>query len=244
MAGRKILDVLLRPARDFLSALELCLQRASFLNLTVILLAMLLSWWIYVPLHELIHAFGCIIGGGQVSRLDISPLYGAAFLKRFFPFISVGSEYAGQLKGFNTFGNDLDYLLTDFAPFVLTVAAGLPLLYSVGGRSAPLIRSITLGAAIPVAFAPFVSLTGDYYEMGSIIVSRAVSLFFTGIPVQLWRSDDVLKLVQYFFRAGMLTLPNSFGVLASFLMGAVLAIATYWSGVLFAVLLNHHRKSI
>jgi hypothetical protein len=205
---------------------------------------MLLSWWVYVPVHELLHALGCIAGGGQVSRLDISPVYGAAFLKRFFPFISVGSEYAGQLKGFNTFGNDLTYLLTDFAPFVLTVVAGLPLLNCVSGRSAPVIRSIIFGAAVPVAFAPFISLTGDYYEMGSIIVSRAALLFFPGMQVQIWRSDDVLKLLRHFFSAGLLTPPNLCGVSLSFLAGAALIMATYWSGILFAGLLKQPGKRI
>jgi len=239
----KILDVILRPAHDFLLALDSCIQVSPLLHLIIIFIISLISWWIYVPVHEIFHAFGCIVGGGEVSRLDLSPVYGAVFLKRFFPFISVGSEYAGQLTGFNTFGNDFTYLLTDFTPFVLTVVIGLPLLISVSERSSSLVRSLTFGAAIPFAFAPFISITGDYYEMGSVIVSKAASLLFPGISFQFWRSDDVLKLVMNLLKSHLMAPRDICGMSLSFLVGALLIMATYWSGIVFAGFLNRKRKS-
>ena len=121
------------------------------------------SWWIYVPLHELGHAFGCIFGGGTVTELQISPMYGAALLKEFFPFVTVGSEYAGQLTGFDTKGSDLIYLLTDFFPFLLTIFIGVPLLRSAAG-SKPIWAAIKLGFGRPIAFAPFISFSGNIAE--------------------------------------------------------------------------------
>src|SRR5207344_3373896 len=99
-------------------------------RLAILIVAAALTWWIYVPIHELAHAFGCLAGGGAVTRLEIDPLYGAAWLQRVFPFVAVGSDYAGQLTGFDTRGNDLTYLLTDFLPFVGTIAVGVPLLHA------------------------------------------------------------------------------------------------------------------
>jgi hypothetical protein len=108
----KAAELILSPVHDFLSAMDASFQRPLLFNAVIIFMFLIISWWIYVPIHELVHAFGCMIGGGKVSRLELSPVYGAAFLKNFFPFVSVGSEYAGQLKGFNTLGSDLTYLIT------------------------------------------------------------------------------------------------------------------------------------
>ncbi|MFI5322166.1 MAG: hypothetical protein ACHQ6U_01245 [Thermodesulfobacteriota bacterium] len=116
------------------------------------------------------------MGGGTVSELDISPKYGGAFLSKIFPFVSPGSDYAGQLTGFDTGGSDLTFLLTDLFTFLLTIFVGVPLLRS-ASRSATLPVRIKLGVSIPIAFAPFISFSGDYYEMGSIIVSRIAAFF-------------------------------------------------------------------
>ena len=110
-----------------------------------------------------------------MTRLEIDPIYGAALLQRFFPFVSVGSAYAGQLTGFDTHGNDLTYLATDFCPFLLTVLVGVPLLRAAPSRRTPLRVALCLGVALPLAYAPFIAVTGDYYEMGSILVSRLVA---------------------------------------------------------------------
>ena len=109
-----------------------------------------------------------------MTRLEIAPQYGGGMLARIFPFVVSGSAYAGQLTGFDTYGNDAIYLVTVLAPFTLTVIAGVPLI-KLAAR--PLVRPAwrpwLLGASVPIAYAPFVSLFGDYYETGSILVSRA-----------------------------------------------------------------------
>jgi hypothetical protein len=220
-----------QPLRDWLGALEACVRDGRPADVVAIAAGMLLSWWIYVPIHELAHAWGCLLAGGEVTRLEIDWIYGAALLARVFPYVTVGSEYAGRLSGFDTRGSDLTYLITCALPFVLTIVVGVPLLRAVprvrGRRSA-----VMLGAAIPAAFAPFVSLPGDYYEMGSILVSRAVAVFVPGFAVERWRSDDLIKLVSAL--APEATVSDGLGVTASLLVGIALAFATYWAGALFA----------
>jgi len=247
------------PLDDYLAGLHVCLgaqatsrfeearpdlcQRGGsrgilFARIVFVALAFLLTWWIYVPIHELAHAFGCLLTGGEVTRLEIDPLYGAALLLRFFPFVTVGSDYAGQLTGFETHGSDLIYLATDFAPFLLTVFLGVPLLRSVGaGRPRCCERATPLffGAALPIAYAPFISLTGDYYEMGSILVSRCVTLWSPSLPLERWRSDDIFRLVAKLSDADPgLGATDAIGIGVSLLLGLALAFATYAAGVLFA----------
>jgi hypothetical protein len=236
-----ILRWLAVPARDFLSGIAACLADGKAANFLVIFVSSTVSWWIYVPLHELLHALGCVLGGGEVTRLDVSGIYGAALLKRFFPFVSVGSEYAGRLSGFSTNGNDMTYLLTDFMPFALTVLVGIPLLKSAASPGlSPLGRSIRLGFAMPVAYAPFISLTGDYYEMGSIAVSRVAALVVPSDP-RLWRSDDLFRLAKSLVASGAGPVDVSI-VAVSFLAGIAMIYATYGLGSAWAGLLLKERK--
>jgi len=225
-------DILSRPANDFLSAMEYCLKESPRANTGIIFLCLLLSWWVYVPVHELLHVLGCIISGGSVSRLDLSPVYGAVFLKKFFPFISAGSEYAGQLKGFDTSGSDLAYLTTVFLPYTLTVLPGVPLLKMASSeRASSRSNSIRLGIAIPLAYAPFIGLTGDYYEMASIIISRVTGWIFPGFDPLYWRSDDLLKLShQLLFTGQAPALRDVAGLTVSFVLAIVLAFSTYAAG--------------
>jgi hypothetical protein len=153
------------PFRELLHALER-VMRGSARALLAVGLGLLLGWWLYVPAHELLHAFGCRIAGGEVSRLDIDPLYGAHWLSRLFPFVQPGGTYAGRLSGFDTRGSDWIYLATDLAPFVLTLLPGFWWLR----RAARAGNPVAFGAALPMAFAPLVSLTGDAYEIGSLAV--------------------------------------------------------------------------
>lgn len=220
-----------QPVRDWLDALEACVRNGSRAHLVLIAPGFVLSWWIYVPIHELAHAWGCLLAGGEVTRLEIDWVYGAALLAKLFPYVTVGSEYAGRLSGFDTRGSDLVYLATCALPFVLTVFVGVPLLRAVP-RARGWRRSFLLGAAVPVAYAPFVSLTGDYYEIGSILVSRVVAALVPGFPVDRWRSDDLIKLVRDLApQAGPADVA---GVAASLMIGGVLALATYRLGVLTA----------
>lgn len=221
---------------DYFAGIRVCLTDFKVSNLIIIVMAFLVSWWAYVPVHELSHAFGCLLGGGEVSQLDLSPIYGASFLKRFFPFIHTGSEYAGQLTGFNTHNNYLTYLLTDFFPYLLTIFIGIPLLRSVANNSiSPWINCVKFGAALPIAYAPFISATGDYYEMGSIIVTKLVSFLFVSFQVERWQSDDLFKLSEeLFFSKDAVRAEDIAGVTLSFFLGIILAFVTYWLGRLWA----------
>jgi hypothetical protein len=235
----KAAELLSSPLHDYLSAMDASFQRSLPLNAVIVFVFLVISWWIYVPIHELLHALGCIIGGGKVSRLELSPVYGAAFLKNFFPFISVGSDYAGQLKGFDTFGSDSIYLITDFFPYILTIVFGVPLLKSASQKSASSrLNSVKFGIAIPIAYAPFVSVTGDYYEMGSIIISRLTASAFPGFRPLYWRSDDLLKLSHQLFFSGQATdIRDVIGLSVSLLLAIVLIFCTYWAGVFWSGLL-------
>lgn len=238
---KKLTDLILMPFEDFLSGLEACLEKITAPGILAIALSFLISWWIYVPVHELLHALGCIAGGGAVSRLEISPLYGASFLKHIFPFISAGSEYAGQLTGFDTKGSDFTYLLTDFFPFLLTIFIGVPLLKS-AARSRPPSACVKFGLALPMAFAPFISFSGDYYEMGSIIISRIWKFLSPGFQTSVWRSDDLFKLVTETSDGGRLSTGNITGILISFITGLIVIYATYTLGVLWSRLILKRKQ--
>jgi hypothetical protein len=220
-----LLDCIRRPARDAWRGLEAAIPPGGVTALAVVAVSLCASWWIYVPLHELLHALGCWVTGGEVTRLEIDAVYGAALWRRLFPFVAVGShDYAGRLTGFDTHGNDLVYLATDLAPFALTVLLGVPLLQAVPGSTwRPPVRAIALGVAAPVAFAPFVSLSGDYYEMGSILVSRAVAL---ANPV-----FDVVKLAATDLPSkGGLAAADIAGLAVGAMVGLTLSFATYALG--------------
>lgn len=188
-------------------------------------LGVALGWWIYVPLHELAHAFGCLAAGGTVSRLELAPEYGAALLARGLPFVAVGSEYAGQLTGFDTGGSDLVYLVTVLAPYAFTLVPGVPLLL-LGAARPGRAGCALFGASLPWALAPLLSLTGDYYEAGSILASRAAALW-TGADLPAhWRSDDLVRLLGDRLAAGALSPADGLGIAAGLVLGVLLAWAT------------------
>ncbi len=229
---RSVLNIARLPVDDYLAALDIAVRPPRGAVFAAIALAGVVSWWVYVPIHELLHAAGCLLGGGEVTRLEIDPMYGAAWLQRWFPFVAVGSDYAGQLTGFDTRGSDLTYLLTDFLPFVLTIVIGVPLLRAAARHDGQMGSALRLGAALPVALAPFISLPGDYYEMGSILATRAAGLFSPGFDVQRWRSDDIFRLIEELRASGSASASDAAGIGAALLIGAMLAFATYAAGTL------------
>lgn len=231
----KTREILALPLYDYLAGLKTCLTCFKVSYLIIILLAFFVSWWVYVPVHELFHAFGCLLGGGEVKKLNLSPLYGAFFLKVLFPFVSSGSEYAGQLTDFDTHNNHLTYLLTVFFPYVLTILIGIPLLKSVeDSSSSPYLNCIKFGVALPIAYSPFISITGDYYEIGSLIVTKFASFLFVSFQVERWLSDDLFKLVgKLFFSKNIVRIEDMGGVVLSFLLGIILAFVTYRAGRLW-----------
>ncbi|MEJ2696806.1 MAG: hypothetical protein P8013_09170 [Candidatus Sulfobium sp.] len=246
-SGRALKSVVKWPAlpvRDFFAALEACLVDRRPLCVFAILFSAVLSWWVYVPLHELLHALGCVMAGGRVERLEISGIYGASLLKKAFPFIAVGSDYSGRLTGFDTGGSDVTFFVTDFMPYVLTIFFGVPLIKSIPSlKSSSLFKSICFGIAGPFAYAPFMSVFGDYYEMGSILVSRPASSGLTAVNADRWRSDDLFRLVDKL--SASQTVPRAFDaavVISSLLVGVILLLATYWGGALFSRALAGRKK--
>lgn len=197
--------------------------------LPLLLAACVIGWWLYVPLHELMHAWGAQLGGATVTRLDIDPIYGARLLQRIFPYVQAGSAYAGQLSGFDTHGSDLAYALTVFFPFILSVAAGVPLFVRAAQTAVPGVAStLLLGVALPIAWAPIVSIGGDFYELGAIAVSRAAASI--GVDGHGWRGDDVVVIVRSRLDGEALPLADLAGVAASLFVGVVLAFVTYAAG--------------
>jgi hypothetical protein len=139
-------------------------------------------------------------------------------------YVQVGSAYAGQLAGFDTHGSDLAYALTIFFPFVLSIAIGVPLLVSAARAPAPGAASTLLyGFALPIAWAPLLSVTGDFYELGAIAASRAAAI--VGVDGERWRGDDIVAIVRRQFGSAFSWF-DAAGVTASLLLGIVLAFAT------------------
>ncbi len=187
-------------ARDVWRGLDRCLAGdgsgsgaaggAAFARMAVGLLA---GWWIYVPVHELLHAAACAAAGGGVSRLEIAPLYGGALLARLLPFVAPGGgSYAGRLSGFDTRGSDLIYLATDLGPFLLTLFPGVWALRRAARRSLPL----AFGLVLPLALAPFLSLAGDAYEIGSILATR-LPPWSDAASRGLLRGDDLAAKIAW-----------------------------------------------
>jgi hypothetical protein len=172
---------------------------------------------LYVPIHELLHALGCAATGGTVTTLEIQTRYGGAILAELLPFVRAGGQYAGRLAEFDTHGSDLVYLATDALPFTLSIFIGVPLLRACGLGS----RAFLFGPAIVLALAPFYSLLGDYYEMGSIIVTRMLGEHWHGL-----RSDDVLQMMDGLWR----TPEAVFVVFTSLVLAVALAYATWEAG--------------
>ena len=223
--------------------------KRPFVALLLVFVAGIATWFVYVPIHELLHALGCYITGGAVSTLEIAPEYGGALLAHVFPFVVSGGDYAGRLSGFDTHGSDLVYLATDALPFLLTITVGVPLLKASTARHQP----VRFGAAVVVALAPFYSLIGDYYEMGSIVVTRAATVLRGGATLAYasLRSDDVILLVSRLWsQPHELQLDTPGAVTAGFIvvglafaLGTLLAFATYFLGSQVAHLTLHRAPS-
>ncbi len=198
---KSMLDLLWKPwwaaARQSLEAMESILlsPQRGVLSLLLLTAGTVVSWFLYVPVHELLHALGCFATGGSVSELNIQARYGGVLLEKIFPFVVAGGSYAGQLTGFDTGGSDLVYLATVAAPYLLTLLGGFWLLtLATTHRSA-----LLFGPAVVLLMAPLLSLAGDYYEMGSIVVSGILGLL-GGPPesLKLLRHDDLFALLSAF----------------------------------------------
>jgi len=219
-------------------------------TLVPMLIAVVVTWFIYVPIHELLHVAGCVVTGGSVSRLEIAPRYGGTILAEHIPFVMSGGDYAGRLSGFDTKGSDLIYLATDFGPFVLTVLFGVALVKLCKTRRRP----VLFGVAMVVGLAPFYNVPGDYFEMGSIITTRAATLLTGSGPDPVFagiRSDDVFTLLKNIF-----TVPAELGlngvsdvlialllVTVALVVDVLLVFATYAAGGAVAGLVIRQRPA-
>jgi hypothetical protein len=218
---RSFLRSLHRPALDAFRGLDRLLD-GGMSALTKIFLGLALGWWLYVPIHELLHAGACWAAGGHIGRLEIDGLYGGALLAKIFPFIASGSEYAGRLSGFDTGGSDLVYLATDFGPFLLTLFPGVWLLR----RAVRHKRAFLFGLALPLALAPFLSLSGDAYEIGSILATQW-GAWADGASRALLRGDDAIK--KFAELNGAVTRVSWTG------FGVALTLGFCWAEVTFAL---------
>jgi hypothetical protein len=213
------------PFTDVFNGLDRCLDR-GVRGLFLAALGLLVGWWVYVPVHELLHAAGCLVTGGAVTRLEIDRLYGGALLARVFPFVVPASDYAGRLSGFDTRGSDWIYLATDLGPFLLTLLPGVWLMR----RAARAGNALLYGAALPFAMAPFLSLTGDAYEIGSIVTTR-LPPWAEPATRALLRGDDVIKKLEE-----LANVPGApwGGALVAMMLGVLWAFLTYGLGGLVA----------
>ena len=225
-----------QPLRDYLLLLDQAARHFSIPRLILLLAFAVGGWWLYVPAHELLHAFGCLWSGGEVTRLELAPQYGAAWLQTFFPWIAVGSDYAGQLTGFDTHGNDVIYLLTVLAPFALTLFPGMTLwiFAAIANWQSATVWALA-GLSFSMVAAPFISVFGDMYETASIITTRALLLADSQQNAQRWRSDDMFLLLRELVPdAGWLDLVM---IASSLLLAVLLAWSLYWLGRRLAVAL-------
>jgi len=229
------------PFEDTVDAMGLALEPGVARGALLIALFAVVTWFVYVPIHELLHVAGCLATGGEVSELEIDPIYGGALLARVLPFVTPGGEYAGRLTGFDTGGSDLVYLATDFGPYLLSVFPGVAMLVACTRRARPAL----FGAAAVLALAPLYNVPGDYYEMASILTTR-LEAELTGAgsppPFASLRSDDAVALISTLIdepralglESGAAVAAASGLVAASLALAAVLALLTYRLGALLA----------
>ncbi|MEM9593902.1 MAG: hypothetical protein AAGD06_06555 [Acidobacteriota bacterium] len=222
------------PALDVWHGLDRCLD-AGPKGLALVMAGLVAGWWIYVPLHELAHAYACIAAGGTVTELEIDTLYGGALLATIFPFVTAGSEYAGRLTGFDTGGSDLVYLATDLGPFLMTLLPGVWALRRFGTAGA----AFAFGASLPFGLAPFLSLTGDAFEIGGLAVVQLGAFAAQELRPALI-SDDVFR---WWGEAPDLAPEGALGTvrvggLLAFSIGLLWTFATYWLAHVLALTLG------
>lgn len=216
---RRLLGKLARPGRELVDGLDRVLD-GKVTRLALVFLGLAAGWWLYVPVHELFHAWGCLAVGGEVSRLEIAPEYGGALFERLVPFVVSGGEYAGRLSGFDDHGSRVVHLVTVFAPYLLTIFPGVWLMRKAVERGS----ALGFGASLPLALAPFIGLVGDAYEIGSLLVAM----------VPTWADerlvgDDLFKVAEAVAGVG-----DGVGVALGTLVGCAWAWATWAAGAAVA----------
>lgn len=193
----------------------------------LLLISLLAVWHVYVPIHELLHVAGCVLTGGTVNELVLQPQYGARLLQIGLPFIVVdeGGAYAGRLTGFTT-PNRWAYALVDLFPYLPSVW-GLTLLEWARRRRS----AVLFAAGFVLAYVPWLSLTGDFYELASLATAPLAPVLIPNATAEQFISDDVFRLLGEMRARGELT-PGGLGLVAltqALALGAVLALtALQW----------------
>lgn len=218
--------ILLLPLQEIIRGLfdPLAMKHRSSLAgiFLPLLLVVAIAWFVTVPVHELLHALGCLMSGGSVHELTIQRLYGGAVLERLIPFVRAGGTYAGQLSDFDTGESDICYFITVLFPYILTVFFGIPMLALARRSGNPLPH----GIGIVHSLLPLVSVTGDYYEMGSIAATRIAGFVPGSREAELIRGDDLAIVVTRVTESNM---AGGFLLIGFSLLLAVLFIwATWW----------------
>ncbi len=226
-----------QPFDDVIQCLEMLVTvRRPGLLMIGLLFVGILTWFVYVPIHELLHAAGCIVTGGTVTELEIQSHYFGGWIHEIFPWVTTGGDYAGRLTGWDWKGSDFIYLSTDFAPFLLSVFIGVPLIKICGRRKRPVLFAV----AVVLGLAPFYNLQGDYFEMGSVCVTRIVTEVSGASEIVFpnLRSDDVFRTIEQFFtKPGDLGIRSVRGFIGAMVISIVslvfslfFAFLTYWLG--------------
>lgn len=203
-------------ARHGLWCFETLLDSGGMKSLILSMVGLIVFWHIYTPVHELLHVAACLVGGGTVEELALKPQYGGTILSHVFPFITPESDYAGQLTGFQT-PNYLVYAMVDFAPYVLSLVGVVLFEYCRRKR-----RPMIFGLAVILAFIPFMSIPGDYYEAASLVTTQLAEAGNETLAPGVLISDDVFKSVGDLKKQELLTGPMigliALGVLAAIYM--------------------------
>ena len=170
-------------------ALSHLLNDGSNIKLLVLLLVFFISFWVYVPIHELMHAFATILVGGEVRELAIDATYGGVFFAKIFPFVVSESDYAGQLTDFTT-PNKFAYFIVDMFPYLLSLPGVLLI------RLAAKYKRLWLfSLGFLLMLVPMTQIFGDFYEAASLGIGELMSLVNPNLDPDLIVSDDMFKLL-------------------------------------------------
>jgi hypothetical protein len=200
---------------------EEIISEGGYKGLIKVLAGLIIFWHLYVPLHELLHVAGCLLGGGQVTSLALKPQYGGLILGKLFSFVVPESEYAGRLTGFTT-PNGWVYAFVDFLPYTLSLFGITVIMYCRKKRAAFL-----LGLGFILAFVPFMSVPGDYYEAVSLVTTRIAEAMDPRLQKGVLVSDDLFRSLKGLAQGGNLDWAVGICIVAGVLMSAYLALMTF-----------------